>query len=1369
MSNCIKNRNLKRNGTNITTDSMKSCSNSHLLEFGKTRLLHLLLLSALILASLNLFGQHDDLTQIQEGNRAYKEEVYRQIKTFVENNPRFHRNDEQYMKLAELSTSLFPNEPELILGYYKKVFELNPHFHDIDVVLYNIGHYSTVTERTDRLARRAQYMINLFEQDLDFTGYPAEYRLTEERLSEAINAYSKILSDHSRSVKYSEALFRLAAIYYDIGHDAAEQQPWFERANNLFSILADREDDRFRHIGLYQRAWTNYSKVQYEDAIRDFAELLNVVDEEDEDRLRVYYEEDAINNIAYSLDRLDVDEGRYLEEAISAQFVWEDLNQLIDKEDYIKRIIARTAEVKLEAGVPLHAVDYYNSFLTIYPTHIDNPIVVDSIATIYRIYQSLLPPDMVLRDLVAQQKEKLVNDFHAESEWYLANADKPMDRQVEVIREAFHWLDYDIRNAFVQTMEYEYLSAFEDFVEKYATNPNLRDSTDIVWVKNREKDIVNGYATIANNLDNLEFNYRAWKRYIHFNERYPHHDEFIDFSSFRYYSFYRFYEIILETEPVDTLYVIEELEKSFTLDELQNIFLTEADIYLTIFTSEDYYSPDHDGIIITALWDRSQIYRERDEQLLAEKDLLAILDYEPDDNTKYAVYLNLAEINDALNNFDSAERFYRTAAQFTDDDASIQELVTRAQLQIREKADSFIADSSFVEAAENFLRLASEYRETNFELYSGFTEQAADAFIKAGQFQTAIDLFVNLADDFETAEEAYYLYNRSWTVADSLLEDSDQAIRLKNDFIELHSSHILAFDVRVDLIEAIEDNPQTKYQAAEKWIEIHNEAAEGKIDTGDYAPQEFFYIALGLLADTLAYSYDEDYYVSRMLEFEKLYPEDERSDGLLILVYLSYRDRGMEEEANDLARYIFEKDPESTFYYDVALGELEKIYEEIERLYSEEDVEKTYAKIEEFERVHQRYEAEGVELDFDEIYERFEQVKFYYAELQRYESFIPEIQREIAQVKENFLDRTPAQLFRVNRHTEFEEHIDPRIQQLVRTAQENDTELQRISVRLSEFDEEIFESIGKSVPEEMYSQILYLIGNIYEHASFVLETQLNRYLQISDETQELLTAARDFPEHEAEYLGYYEMYAGAINNLITTYQQGFRQRSVTYYTELWNIGQADEDYTDEYIEAAVAKLSEWGELREELAVRSNTDWQGVMSELDFDRIPSSDWTSVTIYPDFIAREELFGMETSTASTIWMDGLVNIPVTIDENFVDDEANQEEEIEEVDTNQEQQPVENEKTGYFRKTINIDGTVVGAVMRYASPSISTIYINGEEVGSKLSIFYDEDFDETVAEALELESSVFKDGDNTIVIKIETIGDKPGLLYDLSLTVSK
>lgn len=1293
-----------------------------------------------------------ELQEIGQVNLEYKRAVYDQILEFVGRNPNFRRNDEQYMKLAELSATLFPAEPEVSLNHYRKVIELNPHFPNRDIVLYNIAYHSTQKIFTNLAQRRLDYQMELLDSDeyRPIERWDEEYRITEQLLIEPIQAYQEIIDHHPNSEKFAEALFRLAALHYEIGHEADVPMEYYELANQLFNQLAETDDERFQHIGLYQRAWTHYSKVEYEKAIRDFSELLNIVDHQDVDMFRLFFEEDAINNIAYSLDRLDAVEGAYGPTSISVDFAKNQLPAMISNDAYLKRIFGRTAEVKLEANLPFQAVEYYQGYIDVFPLDVQNPLIVDSLATIYITYQNILPPDRDIQELISEQKIILVERYHVESNWFKENSDKDISKQIAVIQEAYHYLDYDYWNAFAETMNKEHLRAYEEFIDHYDSNPAFADTAKYEWVKEREYRIVTGYENIALRDDTPEANYKAWQQYIHYNSKYPEHDDWIEFEADRYYFFSKFYEQITQEEPVDTVITVAGTESEYTVDDLRELFLYENQAFIDTFTHEDYYDEENRQLIITALYDMSQIYLGKDEVEKAEKKLLEIINYDPDPSDRYAVYIELAQINDENRNFDLAEQYYRRAAEYAADESAREELVYLARRQVLERAEVFAADSSFVEAAENFLQFAQEYKETNLDRYIGFTIQAAEAYEKAGEFQKSIDLYLGLSDVMTDTDEQYYVFDRAWTVADSLMNNHDYATELKNRFIELNPSSNLAFELRVEFIEDLEDDPATKYQAAEKWIDLHNDAVDERIDIGDNRPENLLFFAVGLMSDSTAYGYDVDLFISKMLEFERLYPEDPRADDMLVQAWRLYDQRGMEEERNEIARYIFNKDPESTFYEDVAIAELEEINNHVIKLYEEEDYERMLEKIEEFRSVHNEYLDEGLDLSFDSTYERFERFTNYYEQLKYYDVYIAETRQKIDEFEEAFINRSPAELFRVVWQTEYDEHIVPRLNQLVTTVQNMQNELQELAVEIAEQDDIFFEEIGQSIPEEFFTRIDYIIGRTYEHAITVVETQLNRYLEVSREVQEVLEAAEEFPEAQEFYDN---VMLPETQQDIQDYSNYFRQGSVAFYTQLWNINR-ESDYTDEYIQMAMDKLSKMGYLTEELNLYTNTDWLAVTSEELLDIIDSSMSLPVEIYSEYLPRDSIFGLEQSEAFPIWIDRTSVSPDTVSVDVTEADT--------LDTH-------GLEPAYFVRKIDIDGTVENAMLRFASHSKSSILINGTEVASGISLHYDDDYDETSAEVLPIDSSVFVQGENTIIIKAETNGDKPGVIFDLNLTVSK
>ena len=106
-------------------------------------------------------------------------------------------------------------------------------------------------------------------------------KIKESDFREAITSYQTIIEDYASSPLYDEAVYRLANLYFLIGTDAERPIEWYDRANELYTRLAEKSDSPYRYEALFQRAFVNMNisnQPSLEAALRDFVTILNAVD-----------------------------------------------------------------------------------------------------------------------------------------------------------------------------------------------------------------------------------------------------------------------------------------------------------------------------------------------------------------------------------------------------------------------------------------------------------------------------------------------------------------------------------------------------------------------------------------------------------------------------------------------------------------------------------------------------------------------------------------------------------------------------------------------------------------------------------------------------------------------------------------------------------------------------------------------------------------------------------------------------------------------------------------------------------------------------------------------------------------------------------
>ncbi|MBT4331710.1 MAG: hypothetical protein HOD64_00390, partial [Candidatus Cloacimonetes bacterium] len=315
----------------------------------------------------------DELKERYQTKSTYKKEVYDRTLRFVSDNLDSPGLASLYFNLAEMSTEINIADPQVSTDYYKKVLAADENFLHKDAVLYNIGYYGFKSE-IDKRNQARQNNINLV------MNWPDSLRLSEESLEYVINSHLELTETFPESRYYTEGYYRLGILYFELALDARTPQKYFQKSVEYFDKVTQQENDKLQNYGLFQRAWTNFTMGDFTSAIDDFTAILEILNSDSLQIEATFFEADAIENIAFSLIEYDgTDFVQYSQAAAKAKEIFHTFVSDI----YGKEILLKSINLKQRYNAPMQAADLYNAYITLYPSSIECPSLVDSIVTIY--------------------------------------------------------------------------------------------------------------------------------------------------------------------------------------------------------------------------------------------------------------------------------------------------------------------------------------------------------------------------------------------------------------------------------------------------------------------------------------------------------------------------------------------------------------------------------------------------------------------------------------------------------------------------------------------------------------------------------------------------------------------------------------------------------------------------------------------------------------------------------------------------------------------------------------------------------------------------------------------------------------------------
>ncbi len=1091
----------------------------------------------------------DEQLQIQlEKNLVLKRQVFQQTLNFIQENPNLPNNASLYSNLAELSGAINLQHPEITLYYYQQVLINDPNFREKDRILYNIGFYvsqSAMNKVNDKRIRAVNRNAEEITNNVD------SLKVTIKDMQPAIDAYGELIRDFPTSTYRSEAIFRLAVDYYQIGLDAERPVEYYQKASDLFNILANRSNDDLQYIGLFQRGWANLSSGLYEKSFSDFCSILSLMANPSL-KLQVYYEDSSIENVAYSLVNLDKND--YVSNSEGALYAINHLPNTVSV-SYGKKILLKAVQIKKSLNAPMQAIDFYNAYMTLYPNELENPSLEDSIIVIYSTNANGLRPNMNLKDVILAEKEKIISTYSVGSSWYNANKSNDLKVPMKIVCESYFFLEPYYWNEYFNNKSLLAFQKYAGLIARFQNTPELVDSTNQGWITDKAQKVILANYDLAEHQNNpklyLELNQRIYQS----NQDNPENTNYFQNERRAFICIEKLQELLKDKYTNGTY---SDTTYTFTISSaaVDTLYLQGVERYLAILLSDKNTDTNKDDEIIHVIYGRSQIRQKVGDYNGATQDLLAILKYNLPVSQKRGIYTELAQLSEKASNFDQATSYYKEAESYALNAQDKQAIHDNYLVQMNNQADLLKSKNEYSKAAEEYLKLASEFDKTDQTRVIGYKIVAQDLYNKAGMYQKSIDLLLDVAKYKDNVNDIYILYVNAWTIADSLLTDKVQSEQLKNNFVTKYPKSVEAYQTRLTLITEVAKSAETKDRAANMYLDLYNDAVAGRINIGSDPKEDIYLLALE--------QYRQNGYDQKVAElsrnFARLYPNHPKALGLLEYSAAKYKEKGNEAEYHKMALEIYQKDPNSTLLPDLAKGELGKIYDEAVAAFGRKDWTTTFLRIDEFKQLDTSYQKEGLKLPLSSVYEDFSAYRTVYDAEMANMKFLKTYDDKLASLENGFLKMSPSTLLVVNDKTTWKQKLnggDKRIQGLIDEANRNRSEVEKLLRTANDYD----------LDSQRRTKAILLIGKIYEHAAQVMDTQLEKYILTAREILELK--------------GTPETYDTVVQMIRTTKSDnvlGLQDAEVFYLTYLIRTFSESTGYTDSNIGAATSMLVELNRL-----------------------------------------------------------------------------------------------------------------------------------------------------------------------------------------------
>ena len=1031
-------------------------------------------------------------------------DLINEISSFIESNPDFTSIEQPggaplvsaadlYYSLAELQYYAIPQDLNPALNSYRMALQLDPNLPDRDLALYNIAFITSEIKRLEVSNNKIAYRNTARGNE----NPPANALYSQSNFSEAHDALTEIVNDHPDSKMWEEAVYRLGLLNFSYSTDSDDPVPFRDTAIEYFNQIVDNRQSPLYYDALYQRGWVRLNSLDIEDlrlAMNDFMEILLATDAGliSDPQIASDYRSDAVENIAYCLIAMDGTDYRSQSRGVAElQRVFEGYSN----QQIIEQVVNRSTELKLDMGVSLQAVDFLEFKISAAPLALENPVLLDSILVLYHNSNQTMREGDNLDEITQNIYQRIINNYNHESQWFDVNKNEDITEQIEIIDNAYTQRGYRLYNTFASNINRESLLAYETHMESYDSFANLHKENYQAFKTETDSLIVTAYTVLADRTGSIPDFLEAIQRLYAYNDAYPNNSQFyeneklaMDYSRT---AFDRTRTAFEDEEYIAPAGSPTDLDEAFSL--LQN----SSERFLYVSNQERFTTPARlsEAVDIILLLGDVQFGRQKYpeavqlyNQALENSDIMSNAD-------KRETYLKLAEISIRQEQYADAENWFRQALPLAlneEDKASINQDIL---VQIQNSFESASGSGDYITEANERLRLAAEMDPSRGLEILGQKNEAVEAFKKAGAYQQAIDLLMELAANDADIDAAYARYSQAIEIAeaDSMMNNPDLAKNLEQEFITKYPASNYSFFLRLASINHLAENDSTRVQAAEGYLALFEEVQTGNIDNGEVA-------ASSLLADAIRlYNLQGDVNTGYALmnRFIATYPD--HSDTVPYMEYMAkgYYDRNETEEYNRIARDIYLKDStKSSYYQNVALTELGSIANEFDTAYLNGDYEGALAARDRYLSVESAYKKEGLSFD-EEIYTVFNNVQREYDDIQKRIAFLESYDSRLNALERSAIfTQTPAQQIRVNSLTKWDVNLGGGDRRIPKYKDTIEAEVSKVRNLMREAAES-----GYAIDNERQIDAYTLISKIYNRGAEVVGTQIRTFFQITEQGQ----------------------------------------------------------------------------------------------------------------------------------------------------------------------------------------------------------------------------------------------------------------------------
>ncbi len=1079
-----------------------------------------------LLFSLNIFAVDSLSTGTGNYEKTLKSKIqlFNLIKNFIDSNDDLPNLDKLYFKLAELSNEINVKNPQKTLDLYRKVLEINPDFIYKDVVLYNIAFYNLESKILQRDQKRIR--------NLDLSeNWPDSLRLSTKDLELSIKSYEEIIRDFPDSKYRQEAMYRLGELYFTISLDAENSVPLYKKSiENFNNLLATKSDSFYKPYAQFYKAWIEYVSGQNELAINDFSHLLKLLNEKKNQQLNSLFKAGSLDNFARCLLDFDKD---FSSKSIAAEKANEALKSLLP-ENYAKEVLLKSIKYKLMYNAPQQAIDFYNTYIKMYPLSVNCPTYIDSIVHIYIKYAQYFPDSLEVKNNIIASWKRAINEYKVTSEWYKANRNKDIKPQLDFIKSCYFKIENRYYNEAVAKTDLKSVLQYKKLIDSFLEFPEFKNdetnSENIYLMNQRYADIY--YTNVVKTKKYALYN-NVIDLYSKLDEKYPSNPNY-------YLNESKIYQVAQDLYAEANSGTNQENIKLDT-DSLFIAISKRFEKTITDTAFKDKYNVDEH---VNILLNRGRILFKLQRYVSAQDIYNKILTLTSNKDVKKEALATLAQINYINKKFDEAEKLYDESYAMASNDEKSKYLNNKYAV-IEAKAKNLDEVQEYEKSAEEYLRLRNMF--SNDKLKSiGYILKAIEEYKLAKNYDKIISLYSEIARLNSLKSQVLAAYVNAWSIADSL-KMYDKSEQIRYSFIKRFPKSTEALQVKLDIIKIYEEDKKDLTYAANEYYNVYKNRK--KYNFGRVSPKSVLLKAIQLYTKIK----DEDKQVKLSLLYAKKYPKDKLSDKMLVTVAGIYQKNNEDAKLKTLAVYMYKKNPNLNIYVNLAKKNLRENLAKAEEAYAKKNESEVNRLKSEYTKMVTEYRRNGIKnLPFSVGFKQYSVYTKNFA-------YIHKVDKKIAYVKKYFLNKSANALIPVNRMTRLNDHL-----------LKGKSRIPRLSRKAKKMASDLFKLVTDSKDVDLSNQkrieIIYYAGKINQYAADVISKQINKYLKYGTDPK-----LAQYKVDKATY----EKVKRIVRAKARKYSIDNVKEAVKYYMPLVTNFYDDLKISNQFTEDALVALEKW--------------------------------------------------------------------------------------------------------------------------------------------------------------------------------------------------